>query len=130
MDKLAELRRKLGVAVDELNTDAVVADATLYAAKENEIKDLEGQIARGVQALHVVAPGAVELVDGLLLGGRRELAGREDEGRLADEREDRGVGAGLPDAAGDGERAVEFSSNDCSFDTRNGRWLCGPNGEL
>lgn len=50
MDKLAELRRKLGVAIDELNTDAILADAALYAAKETEIKDLEGLISRAVSA--------------------------------------------------------------------------------
>lgn len=46
MEKLAELQRKLGVATDELNSDAVLADQALYDAKEAECKDLEGQIAR------------------------------------------------------------------------------------
>jgi HK97 family phage major capsid protein len=46
MEKLAELRRKLGLLTDELNTDAIIADAKAYAAKEAEIADIEGQIAR------------------------------------------------------------------------------------
>jgi HK97 family phage major capsid protein len=46
MEKLAELRRKLGVAIDELNTDAILADAALYAAKETEIVTIRGQIDR------------------------------------------------------------------------------------
>ncbi len=50
MEKLAELRRKLGLLTDELNTDAVVADAKAFAAKEAEITDLEGQIARAEAA--------------------------------------------------------------------------------
>jgi HK97 family phage major capsid protein len=50
MEKLAELRRKLGVLTDELNTDAILADAALYQAKEAEIVALEGQIARATAA--------------------------------------------------------------------------------
>jgi len=44
MEKLAELRRKLGAAVDEL--PALVEDAKAFEAKEAEIAALEGQIAR------------------------------------------------------------------------------------
>ena len=50
MEKLAELRRKLGAAIDELVSDAVVRDAAAYAAKEAEIADLEGQIERLTKA--------------------------------------------------------------------------------
>ena len=51
MDKLAELRRKLGLLTDELNSDAVISDARAFEAKEKEITDLEGQIARSEAAL-------------------------------------------------------------------------------
>jgi HK97 family phage major capsid protein len=51
MEKLAELQRKLGVAIDELGSDAVVADAVAYKNKETEITDLEGQISRAQAAL-------------------------------------------------------------------------------
>jgi HK97 family phage major capsid protein len=47
---LAELRRMLGALTDELNTDAVLADAAKFAAKEAEIVELEGRIARAVAA--------------------------------------------------------------------------------
>ncbi|HEY1310702.1 MAG TPA: hypothetical protein VGF02_07100, partial [Pseudolabrys sp.] len=50
MEKLAELRRKLGLLTDELNSDAVISDARAFDAKEKEITDLEGQIARAVAA--------------------------------------------------------------------------------
>ena len=50
MDRLVELRRKLGVLTDELNTDAVLADAAKFAAKEAEIVEIEGQIARAQAA--------------------------------------------------------------------------------
>ena len=50
MEKLAELQRKLGVAIDELNTDAVLADPVAYAAKETEINDLNGLIERSKAA--------------------------------------------------------------------------------
>ena len=49
--KLAEQRRNLGVLIDQLNTDAVIADAALYAAKEREISDAEGAITRAEAAL-------------------------------------------------------------------------------
>lgn len=50
MEKLAELQRKLGVAVDELNSDAVLGDATAYEAKLGEVRSLQGQIERATQA--------------------------------------------------------------------------------
>ncbi len=46
MEKLAELSRKRGALIDELNTDAVIADAKAYAAKEAEIAEIEGTIER------------------------------------------------------------------------------------
>lgn len=46
MSTLADLRRKLGALTDELNTAEVLADAKVFAAKEREIADLEGVIAR------------------------------------------------------------------------------------
>ena len=46
MEKLAELRRKLGLLTDELQSDAIVSDAKAFEAKEKEIADLEAQIAR------------------------------------------------------------------------------------
>jgi hypothetical protein len=45
-----ELRAAHSRAVDELNTDAILADAKLYAAKEAEVVDLEGQIDRATRA--------------------------------------------------------------------------------
>jgi len=50
MDKLAELSRKRGALIDELNTDAIIADANAYAAKEAEIAEVEGMIARAKAA--------------------------------------------------------------------------------
>ena len=46
MEKLAELSRKRGALIDELNTDAIIADAKAYAAKEAEIAEIEGTIER------------------------------------------------------------------------------------
>ena len=46
MEKLAELSRKRGALIDELNTDAVLADAKAYAAKEAEIVEVEATIER------------------------------------------------------------------------------------
>lgn len=50
MEKLAELQRKLGAAVDELNSDPVLADQALYDAKLAEVQILQGQVARAQQA--------------------------------------------------------------------------------
>src|SRR5581483_12289762 len=47
---LNELRQALGRAVDELGTEAVIADAAKYEAKEKEIADLQGQIDRASKA--------------------------------------------------------------------------------
>ncbi|MDI9847363.1 phage major capsid protein [Rhodoblastus sp. 17X3] len=46
MDKLAELRRKLGALTDELNSDAIISDAALFDAKEAEIRATTEAIAR------------------------------------------------------------------------------------
>ena len=46
MEKLAELSRKRGALIDELNTDAIIADAKAYAAKEAQIAEIEGTIER------------------------------------------------------------------------------------
>ena len=46
MDKLAELRRKLGALTDDLNTDAVIGDAKAFEAKEAEIASTEAEIKR------------------------------------------------------------------------------------
>ena len=64
--KLAELRRKLGAAVDEL--PALVEDAKAFDAKEAEIAALEGQISRAEAAQKRAAalarpPGAPLLDD-------------------------------------------------------------------
>lgn len=48
MEKLADLRRKLGAAIDELQ--ALDADPKAFEAKEAEIAALEGQIARAEAA--------------------------------------------------------------------------------
>jgi HK97 family phage major capsid protein len=50
MEKLAELRRKLGALTDELNSDAVLADAKAFEAKEREIVECEAAIARAEAA--------------------------------------------------------------------------------
>jgi HK97 family phage major capsid protein len=47
---LNELRAAHGRAVDQLNTDAILADAAAYQSKEAEIVDLEGQIDRASRA--------------------------------------------------------------------------------
>lgn len=46
MDKLRELRQKLGALVDKLNTDEVTRDAALYATTEAEIVEMKAQIGR------------------------------------------------------------------------------------
>jgi HK97 family phage major capsid protein len=48
MEKLADLRRKLGAAVDELQ--GLVDDAKAFDAKQAEIVDLEGRISRAESA--------------------------------------------------------------------------------
>ena len=50
MDKLAELRAKLGALTDELNSDAALKDAKAFAAKEAEIDALDAEIKRVEQA--------------------------------------------------------------------------------
>lgn len=50
MSKLNELRQDLGKAVDELNSDDVIADATKYEAKQREIAEIKGRINRLEQA--------------------------------------------------------------------------------
>lgn len=50
MEKLSELRRRLDVAVNELNSDAIIADTELYAEKEQEIAGIELMIERAVKA--------------------------------------------------------------------------------
>ena len=50
MEKLAELSRKRGLLIDELNSDAVIADAKAYAAKEAEIAEIEAMIERAKAA--------------------------------------------------------------------------------
>ena len=57
--KLAELSRKRGVLIEELNSDAVIADAKAYAAKEAEIDALEGEITRRKAALERSGHGGV-----------------------------------------------------------------------
>jgi HK97 family phage major capsid protein len=46
MSKLNDLRLARGKAVDELASDAVIADAALYTAKEAEIAEFSAQITR------------------------------------------------------------------------------------
>ena len=48
--QLHELREALGRAVDELGTEAVIADEKLYEAKEREIAELQGKIDRASKA--------------------------------------------------------------------------------
>ena len=50
MEKLVELRRKLGALTEELNSDAVLADAKAFADKEKEIGDVNAQIERASRA--------------------------------------------------------------------------------
>jgi HK97 family phage major capsid protein len=47
---LNELREALGRAVDELGSEAIVADPKLYADKETEVADLQGKIERAAKA--------------------------------------------------------------------------------
>ena len=48
--QLHELREALGRAVDELGTEAVIADEKLYEAKEHEVAELQGKIDRASKA--------------------------------------------------------------------------------
>jgi HK97 family phage major capsid protein len=46
MSKLNELRQALGVAIDELNSDACINDAKAYEAKQIEIAEINAKIRR------------------------------------------------------------------------------------
>lgn len=46
MDKILELKRKLGTLVDQLGTEEVIADEARYTAVEKEIDAVQGQIDR------------------------------------------------------------------------------------
>ena len=48
--KLHELQAALGRAVDELGTEAIIADPKLYEAKEAEIAEIQGKIDRASKA--------------------------------------------------------------------------------
>ena len=61
--KLAELSRKRGVLIEDLNSDAVIAEAKAYAAKEAEIDALEGEITRRKAALERSASQARPVAD-------------------------------------------------------------------
>lgn len=50
MDKVTKLRQARATAIDELNTDAVIADAKRYAEVEATITDLDQQISRAMAA--------------------------------------------------------------------------------
>ena len=50
MPTVAELRRSLGALTDELNTDAILADAAAFDAKEAEIAAVRAQIDRAARA--------------------------------------------------------------------------------
>ena len=70
MEKLAELRRKLGVLTDELNSDAVIADEKAFLAKEGEIRAVQGEIDRAERARAAAASGARPVGDDI---GRRSV---------------------------------------------------------
>lgn len=66
MEKLVELRRKLGVLTDELNSDAVLADAKAFEAKEKEIAEVEAAIVR-VDSAQKRAAALARPVSGVVL---------------------------------------------------------------
>ena len=74
MEKLAELRRKLGVLTDELNSDAVIADEKAFLAKEGEIRAVQGEIDRAERAPNADAPS-----DYGRAGGTAQPAQNDDE---------------------------------------------------
>jgi len=49
-DRITTLRQTRAAAIDELNTEAVIADGEKYAAVETRIADLDAQIERAVKA--------------------------------------------------------------------------------
>lgn len=86
MEKLAELRRKLGVAIDALATDAVINDVAVYDAKKAEIATLRGQIARTEEAQREQAglarPVATLIEEGVDIGGHADMPGSAGVGML------------------------------------------------
>lgn len=63
MSKLTELRQALGVAIDELNSDECIDDATKYEAKQLEIADLTAKIRRIEDAQKAQADLARPVID-------------------------------------------------------------------
>lgn len=49
-DRITTLRQARAAAIDELNTDAVIADSAKYGEVESHIADLDGQIERATKA--------------------------------------------------------------------------------
>ncbi|WP_296585722.1 phage major capsid protein [Xanthobacter sp.] len=84
MDKLLKLRQALGKAIDDLNTDAIIGDETLYKAKEAEIADLRGQIDRMERAQKASADLARPVnVGGGAAGSAQEEASFDAVGAVA-----------------------------------------------
>jgi len=63
MSKLLELRRELGVAVDEMNDPAVIADGAKWDAANKRMIDLRGQIDRTETAEKARAASARPVAD-------------------------------------------------------------------
>lgn len=75
MSKLNELRQALGVAIDELGTDAMVNDAKLYEAKEAEIAEIKAKIDRAEKAQAMAASAARPLVPATAEPDAKEVKG-------------------------------------------------------
>lgn len=71
---LNELREAYQRAVDELNKEEVIADATKFEAAEKEVARLEGEIDRSQRALQHAAAAAQPAI-----GARREAGASEED---------------------------------------------------
>jgi HK97 family phage major capsid protein len=104
MEKLAELRRKLGALTNELNADSCIADAKAFAAKEAEIAEVEATIKR-VEAANARAASLARPVTRGVHGaadpaGETAISSVDDAGGILHYREKLGAGALNPRAPG------------------------------
>ena len=102
MDKPVELRRQLGALIDELDTDAMIADEKAFAAKEAEIAAKKAEIARAERA-QAASAATARPVGAAAEPGAREFRSVDESGGLLNFR--RRMGESLnpraPDAMAD-----------------------------
>ena len=115
MDKLAELRRKLGVLTDDL--EPLAHDAKAYAAKEAEIEALEAEI-RNIEkarkrsaslAREVVPPGSNTVIDNVTGEEVRNASLSTLTRELGSHIRREGRGAEFGDALSIARRGIGFS---------------------